>query len=123
MMPRLTVQWRGQGHLPRVGAVWRGVLREASVLGAVVVALVPAARGSHEWLGWWPMWLLAMPALACWVAHGAPLPRLLPAASGRGQAVRRPARLQARRRRRLPRPAMTTGRGQAVAVCASVPAL
>lgn len=124
MMPRLKLQWRGSAHMPRVGGWWRALLREASVFGAAVVVLVPAARGSHEWLGWLPLWLLAMPALACWVAHGAPLPRLYwqQQPASRVNGLRRTHGPQARRRRRVLRPVMTIGRGQAVAVCASVPA-
>lgn len=121
MMPRLRLQWHGHLDMGALAPVWRSLLREVTVLGAVLVLLVPAARGSSEWLGWLPLWLLAMPALACWVAHGAPLPRWQ-AMPARTEAVRRGGRLQARRRRPL-RTVMTTGRGKAVALCASVPGL
>ena len=33
------------------------ILRRWLVSGLLAVALVPALRGSSEWLGWWPMWL------------------------------------------------------------------
>jgi hypothetical protein len=62
MMPRLRLQWGYRSELFPVAAYWRTGLREACVLGAVVVALVPAARGHHDWFGWLPLWLLAMPA-------------------------------------------------------------
>ena len=34
------------------------------IVGGLAMLLLPAARGSHAWLGLWPLWLLAMPALA-----------------------------------------------------------
>lgn len=42
------------------------LLRHALVAGAVLVLLLPAARGAHPLLGWLPLWLLGMP-LAAWV--------------------------------------------------------
>jgi len=32
-------------------------------LGLVAVALLPAARATHDWLGWLPFWLVCAPAL------------------------------------------------------------
>lgn len=51
------------------------LLRRAVVLGALAVLLIPAARGSSEWLGWLPLWLLGMPLVAWWALHRFPLPR------------------------------------------------
>jgi hypothetical protein len=90
----------------------------------VLVLLVPAARGHHPWLGWGPLWLLVMPLLACWVAHGFALPARIersPLPPG-GSQPRRGVREQARRRRRVLRTGtgMTTGRGQPVQACGSV---
>ena len=75
-------------------------LRQAVILGTVAVLLIPAARGSSDWLGWLPLWLVGMPLAAWWSLRGFPLPAV---------AVRLPRRrrVQATRRsvRRLPQPA------------------
>lgn len=42
------------------------VLRYAVALGALLVLLLPAARGSSESIGWLPLWLLGMPLSAWW---------------------------------------------------------
>ena len=52
------------------------VLRQAVILGTLAVLLVPAARGSSEWLGWLPLWLVGMPLAAWWSLRGCPLPRV-----------------------------------------------
>lgn len=52
------------------------VLRNAVVLGALLVLLLPAARGSSDWFGWLPLWLLGMPLAAWWSLRGWPLPRV-----------------------------------------------
>ncbi|GHA82744.1 hypothetical protein [Cognatilysobacter bugurensis] len=77
-------------------------LRALVAIGVALVLLLPAARGHHALLGWWPLWLVAMPASAWWALHrfhvpaeaGAGVRRLLPVR----HSARRPA--QARRRRR-----------------------
>ncbi|GHC11209.1 hypothetical protein [Thermomonas carbonis] len=75
-------------------------LRHAVILGTLAVLLIPAARGSSEWLGWLPLWLVGMPLAAWWSLRGFPLPEI---------AVRMPRRrrVQATRRslRRLPQQA------------------
>ena len=75
-------------------------LRHAVILGTLAVLLIPAARGSSDWLGWLPLWLVGMPLAAWWSLRGFPLPAV---------AVRLPRRrrVQATRRsvRRLPQPA------------------
>ena len=78
------------------------LLRQAVTLGTLAVLLIPAARGSSEWFGWLPLWLVGMP-LAAWLGwHG--LRRLdqgsMPASAVAGARVRRRAvPVQARRRR------------------------
>jgi hypothetical protein len=83
-----------------------GVLRYAIAIGATLLLLVPAARGSSEALGWLPLWLLAMPLSAWWALHRF----RLPAASAERRAPaarRRRTGPQARRRTRLStRPAL-----------------
>ena len=84
------------------------LLRQAVVLGSLVVLLVPAARGHGTWLGWWPLWLVGMPLSAWWSLRGFPLPAL---AGVLRRTTRRAVRPQARRvapgarARRLPRAA------------------
>lgn len=46
-----------------------GLLRHVIAIGAVLVLLLPAARGNHAALGWLPLWLLAMPMVAWWALH------------------------------------------------------
>ena len=70
------------------------ILRHAVILGTLAVLLVPAARGSSEWLGWLPLWLVGMPLAAWWSLRGFPLPDL---------AMRLPRRRHAQARRRQPR--------------------
>ena len=50
-------------------------LRYAIAIGAVLVVLLPAARGMHAVIGWLPLWLLAMPLVAWWALHRFALPR------------------------------------------------
>jgi hypothetical protein len=71
------------------------VLRHAVILGALAVLFIPAARGSSEWLGWLPLWLVGMPLAAWWSLRGCPLPQA---------ALRLPRRRRVQARRRvLPR--------------------
>lgn len=67
----------------------------ALAIGAVLVLLLPEARGFSGALGWLPLWLLGMPASALWALRGCPMPRL---------ATRRSAAAAVRehRRRRAP---------------------
>lgn len=89
-------------------------VRQLALAGLALVLVWPAARGSSQWLGWLPMWLVAMPCLAWWSLYRFRLPaRLL-----RRQAPRRRGP-QARRRARVPqrpvRPDLRQGNaGQAV---------
>ena len=83
---------------PRLDAA----LHYAIAIGALLVVLLPAARGMHAVIGWLPLWLLAMPMMAWWALHGFPLPR---AAQSDRPVVARSRRNapQARRRARQPR--------------------
>jgi hypothetical protein len=49
-------------------------LKYALAIGSVLVLLLPGARGFSETLGWLPLWLLGMPAVALWALKGFPLP-------------------------------------------------
>lgn len=50
-------------------------LRLLIALGLTLVVLLPAARGFDAQLGWLPLWLVAMPAVARWALHRFRLPR------------------------------------------------
>lgn len=50
------------------------LLRQAVILAALAVLLLPAARGQSHWLGWTPLWLLGMPLVAWWALHRFRLP-------------------------------------------------
>ena len=73
------------------------VLRHAVILGTLAVLLLPAARGSSEWLGWLPLWLVGMPLAAWWSLRRFPLPPV-------GMRLPRRRRSQALRRARGQRP-------------------
>lgn len=77
-------------------------LRQAVILGALAVLLIPAARGNSAWLGWLPLWLLGMPMAAWWSLRGFPMP---------ATALRLPRRrrVQARRRAQGRRPVRAGG--------------
>lgn len=77
-------------------------LRHAVILGTLAVLLIPAARGSSDWLGWLPLWLVGMPLAAWWSLRGFPLPDV----AVQGLRRRRPQALRRRARRaRAPLPA------------------
>ncbi|MFI8719772.1 hypothetical protein ACIGHF_18050 [Stenotrophomonas sp. NPDC077464] len=81
--------------------VLRGI-RQLALAGLALVLVWPAARGSSEWLGWLPMWLVAMPCLAWWSLYRFRLPATLLAWHGqrrRGPQARRRAPLRPRRAR------------------------
>lgn len=86
-------------------------VRLALLTGLALVLLLPAARGHSDWLGWLPMWLVGMPAMALWSLHRFRLPAGKPAEAdlAMSRRRRRPG-TQARRRavpalQRLPRAA------------------
>jgi hypothetical protein len=73
--------------------------RNAAIAGLALVLLLPAARGHSDWLGWMPLWLVGMPAVAWWSLHRFPLPwRKVPAQESSKPARRRRPGTQARRR-------------------------
>lgn len=78
-------------------------MRTAVLLGIALVTLVPAARDTHATIGWLPLWLVGMPAVAWWALRGFAMPRR---AQSRADGItgRRSVRpLQAKRRlRRVP---------------------
>lgn len=77
------------------------VLKSALATGAALVLLLPGARGFSETLGWLPLWLLGMPAVALWALKGLPLPGARPAQTQPALAPRRRrSGPQARRRAR-----------------------
>ena len=65
------------------------ILRTAVILGALTVLLLPAARGSSDWFGFLPLWLLGMPLAAWWSVSGFPLPRVAAALPPRRRAQAR----------------------------------
>lgn len=72
-------------------------LRHAVAVGAVLVLLLPAARGFSDTFGWLPLWLLAMPLSAWWALHRFALPQAFERQDA-GPVVRRRRGVQARRR-------------------------
>ena len=78
-------------------------LRRIVLAGALLVLALPAARGASQWLGAWPLWLVAMPLSSLWALHGFALPRWRRVgAQGAGARPRRRRGPQARRRRQDP---------------------
>ena len=89
-VPAFRVHSAVPGVAPRIVRALRQVL----VAGVLAVLLLPVARGYSAWVGWMPLWLVAMPLSALWAAHGFRLPRRT-RASGHARRWYRP---QARRR-------------------------
>ena len=88
-----------------IRAALDAVLRHALAVAVVVLALVPAARGHHEAVGWLPMWLLGMPAVALWALRGCPVPvarNAVPARAAVSTRARRGGPQARRRTRRVP---------------------
>lgn len=84
--PHVVRQDRPDAHLDLV-------LRRLVLMGVAVVVLVPLARASSDWLGWLPLWLVGMPAVAWWALHRF----RLPAGDALPQVLRRRRGPQARR--------------------------
>ncbi|WP_460830614.1 hypothetical protein [Lysobacter humi (ex Lee et al. 2017)] len=57
----------------RLPTVLDEVLCTTLATGLVLVALLPSAREVTA-IGWLPMWLVGMPAVAWWALRGFPLP-------------------------------------------------
>lgn len=92
-------------HADTVRAELDTVLRYAVAIGALLVLMLPAARGHHGALGWLPLWLVAMPAMAWWALHRFALPlraRRVADPVAAGLRRRRRGAVQARRRARGP---------------------
>lgn len=52
-------------RVPRLhAALWHCL-----VAGVTLLVLLPAARGTHELIGWLPLWLLGMPLSGLLVLH------------------------------------------------------
>jgi len=74
-------------------------VRQLALAGLALVLVWPAARGSSQWLGWGPLWLVGMPWLAWWSLYRFRLPPGLlqrTARSRRGPQARRRRRAQPR---------------------------
>ncbi len=71
-------------------------VKQAVLIGLIVVLALPTARGYSAWLGWMPLWLLGMPLTAWWTLHRFRLPQRSAAVAI--HPVRRRPRAQARRR-------------------------
>ncbi|PKV13234.1 hypothetical protein [Xanthomonas prunicola] len=78
-------------------------VRQIALAGLALVLVWPAARGTSEWIGWLPLWLVGMPMLAWWSLYRFALPTL----AGRGGRRVAPRRRgpQAQRRRVVSRAA------------------
>ena len=79
-------------------------LRLALGMGLVLVALLPMARASSDWLGWLPLWLVGMPAVALWSLHRFRLP--LGKARVQAGSPAHPRRRRSAQARRRAMPAM-----------------
>lgn len=79
-------------------------LRLILSLGLALVVLLPAARGVSDWLGWLPMWLVGMPAVALWALHRFRLPARATAMRKGVQAAPRRRRSGGQARRRVSTP-------------------
>lgn len=80
---------------PAVDPRLNAALRQIVLIGLAAVLAIPAARGYSAWLGWMPLYLLAMPLTAWWALHRFRLPRSADTAPRR---TRRRPHAQARRR-------------------------
>ncbi|WP_406848470.1 hypothetical protein ABFO19_03400 [Xanthomonas citri pv. glycines] len=72
-------------------------VRQIALAGLALVLVWPAARGSSEWIGWLPLWLVGMPMLAWWSLHRFALPSLAPRGARRVAPRRRGPQAQRRR--------------------------
>lgn len=73
------------------------LVRRVSAAAVCLVLILPIARQTNVWVGWLPLWLLAMPLLSWWSLHRFRLCGLPQTAAG---IPRRRSRIQARRIRR-----------------------
>jgi hypothetical protein len=87
---------------PHLDRMLRGLIG----CGALAVLLLPAARGASAWLGWMPLWLVAMPLSAWWALHRFALPLPRGARPARASTLPRRRRGAQARRRPAVRPAL-----------------
>jgi hypothetical protein len=86
-MPRIPSSASAATPDPRLSrTLWQWL-----VLGALLLALFPDARGYGEWLGWRPFWAVIAPSVALVVLH-----RQVLAAAWRSFLVRAPRRRRPR---------------------------
>lgn len=81
------------------------ILRRLIGWGLLAVLLLPAARGTSAWLGWMPLWLVAMPLASWWALHRFRLPGRV-GSNAKTIAPRRRRRGTQARRRPLARPVL-----------------
>jgi hypothetical protein len=74
------------------------ILRRLIAWGVLAVLLLPAARGTSAWLGWMPLWLVAMPLASWWALHRFRLPGRIRDEAKTPAPRRRRRGMQARRR-------------------------
>ena len=74
------------------------ILRRLIGWGVLAVLLLPAARGTSAWLGWMPLWLVAMPIASWWALHRFHLPLRMTERARTSTPHRRRRGAQARRR-------------------------
>lgn len=79
-------------------------LRVVLALGVALVLLLPVARGHSDWLGWMPLWLVGMPAVALWSLHRFRLPAGIGSRRSRSTSLRRRKPGTQARRRYMPVP-------------------
>ncbi len=78
-------------------------MRRVVLFGTLLVIALPAARGSSDWFGALPLWLVGMPLASWWALHRFHLPRRLVSANSQTRSMqagvvrRRAGRPQARR--------------------------
>jgi hypothetical protein len=72
-------------------------VRQIALAGLALVLVWPAARGTSEWIGWLPLWLVGMPMLAWWSLYRFALPTLAGRGGRRVASRRRGPQAQRRR--------------------------
>ncbi|KAF1712649.1 hypothetical protein CSC70_00435 [Pseudoxanthomonas kalamensis DSM 18571] len=87
-MPRLVPHRRHSRHVSSPCPRLTQALCALTLTGLALVAVLPATRGHSEVFGWWPLWLVGMPASAWWALYRFRLP-VRRAAAGRLPQARR----------------------------------
>ena len=78
------------------------LLRRLACCGTLAVLLLPAARADMHWLGWMPLWLVAMPLSAWWALHRFALPPPLRRRAMQARVPSLPRRRRGAQARRRP---------------------